>query len=106
MGCNVQYQCIVISLKDQFYCHADALIGVYKNRVQRTSSTLSLNLKESVLENNSQDENNSNYSLKLNDETSSSVDGRKNNSTIQNKDDDDDCDSRSVSTHGLRIGSL
>lgn len=23
------FQCIVISLKEEFYCHADALIGIY-----------------------------------------------------------------------------
>ena len=23
------FQCIVISLKEEFYCHADAVIGIY-----------------------------------------------------------------------------
>ncbi len=23
------FQCVVISLKEEFYCHADALIGIY-----------------------------------------------------------------------------
>lgn len=26
---NGDFQCVVISLKDEFYCHADALIGIY-----------------------------------------------------------------------------
>ena len=26
---KTSFQCIVISLKEEFYCHADALIGIY-----------------------------------------------------------------------------
>ena len=26
---TTSFQCIVISLKEEFYCHTDALIGIY-----------------------------------------------------------------------------
>lgn len=26
---KTSFQCIVISLKEEFYCHADALVGIY-----------------------------------------------------------------------------
>jgi len=37
-------QTIVISLKDKFYCKADALIGVCKDRAKETSLTLAIDL--------------------------------------------------------------
>jgi structural maintenance of chromosome 1 len=38
-------QCIVISLKDIFFEHADALVGIYKNKEEQSSHVLTLNLE-------------------------------------------------------------
>lgn len=40
------FQSIVISLKDRLFSYADSLIGVYKDREQQTSSTMTLDLRK------------------------------------------------------------
>jgi len=39
-------QCIVISLKDIFFEHADALVGIYKDKEQQSSYVLTLDLSD------------------------------------------------------------
>jgi structural maintenance of chromosome 1 len=43
------FQCIVISLKDQFYGKADSVIGIYRDRNENCSRTLSLDLEPYAL---------------------------------------------------------
>lgn len=40
------FQCIVISLKETFYEHADGLIGVYRDQALDCSRTLSIDLNQ------------------------------------------------------------
>jgi len=41
---KMPFQSIVISLKDKFFCHADACVGVYKDKNLQTSGTLTADL--------------------------------------------------------------
>lgn len=38
------FQCLVISLKDLFYSEADALVGIYRDREQDCSKSLTFDL--------------------------------------------------------------
>jgi structural maintenance of chromosome 1 len=38
------FQCIVISLKDQFYSKADSIVGIYRDKKLNCSKTLTLDL--------------------------------------------------------------
>jgi len=42
---STKLQCLVISLKDSFFEHADALVGIYKDRAENCSRTLTLDLQ-------------------------------------------------------------
>lgn len=41
---SVNFQCLVISLKDSFYHKANALVGIYKDQDEISSGVLSLDL--------------------------------------------------------------
>jgi len=41
---KMPFQSIVISLKDKFFCHADACVGVYKDKKLQTSGTITSDL--------------------------------------------------------------
>ncbi len=43
---STDVQCIVISLKNSFFEHADALIGIYKDKQETTSRTVTLDLSK------------------------------------------------------------
>ena len=43
---SVNFQCIVISLKDSFFYKANSLIGVFKDKDLTTSGVLTLNLDD------------------------------------------------------------
>ena len=43
---KADFQCIVISLKEALFTRSDSLVGVYKDRANDTSRTLSLGLNE------------------------------------------------------------
>merc|ERR1712232_1334223 len=42
---TLEFQCLVISLKDSFFSHSDSIIGIYKDREFQTSGSLSLPLR-------------------------------------------------------------
>eukprot|EP01054_Gregarina_sp_Poly1_P002991 Gregarina_sp_Poly_1__2990@NODE_183_length_11787_cov_91_985239_g163_i0_p1_GENE_NODE_183_length_11787_cov_91_985239_g163_i0NODE_183_length_11787_cov_91_985239_g163_i0_p1_ORF_typecomplete_len1275_score262_11SMC_N/PF02463_19/8_4e42SMC_N/PF02463_19/9_5e40SMC_hinge/PF06470_13/3_1e27AAA_15/PF13175_6/1_6e15AAA_15/PF13175_6/3_5AAA_23/PF13476_6/2_6e13AAA_23/PF13476_6/34AAA_21/PF13304_6/8_7e05AAA_21/PF13304_6/2_1e03AAA_21/PF13304_6/4_6e06AAA_29/PF13555_6/6_4e08DUF2813/PF11398_8/6_3e08DUF2813/PF11398_8/5_1e len=39
------FQVVIVTLKDEMYCHADAIIGVYKDHEKESSGTLSLDVE-------------------------------------------------------------
>lgn len=41
-----ELQVVVISLKDSFYSHADALVGIYRDQDKKTSATVTLSLRD------------------------------------------------------------
>lgn len=47
---KVDFQCVVISLKDAFFSHSDALCGVYKDREAQSSGVVTLLLRELAAE--------------------------------------------------------
>lgn len=42
---TLNFQCLVISLKDTFFAHSDSIVGIYKDKEQQCSGSLSLALK-------------------------------------------------------------
>lgn len=42
---KMDFQCVVISLKDTFFAHSDSIVGVFKDRSAQTSGILSLPLQ-------------------------------------------------------------
>jgi len=42
---KMDFQCVVISLKDTFFAHSDSIVGVFKDRSAQTSGILSLPLE-------------------------------------------------------------
>lgn len=42
---QLEFQCLVISLKDTFFSHSDAIIGIYKDKEVQSSGALTLPLK-------------------------------------------------------------
>jgi structural maintenance of chromosome 1 len=41
-----EFQCVVISLKDMFFEHANALVGICRDRAANGSKTLTLDLDQ------------------------------------------------------------
>merc|ERR1712232_1410121 len=42
---TLEFQCLVISLKDTFFSRSDSIVGIYKDRELQTSGSLSLPLR-------------------------------------------------------------
>lgn len=42
---TLEFQCLVISLKDTFFSHSDSIVGIYKDKELQTSGSLSLPLR-------------------------------------------------------------
>merc|ERR1712232_1549429 len=41
---KLEFQCLVISLKDSFFSHSDSIVGIYKDKEAQTSGSVSLAL--------------------------------------------------------------
>merc|ERR1711972_331895 len=42
---KLDFQCVVISLKDSFFSHSDSIVGVFKDKEAQTSGVLTLPLR-------------------------------------------------------------
>merc|ERR1740138_139362 len=43
---KLDFQCLVISLKDSFFQHSDSIVGIFKDKEIQSSGTLSLPLRK------------------------------------------------------------
>lgn len=51
-----EFQCVVISLKDMFFEHANALVGICRDRAANGSRTLTLDLDQYDTQRHEEDE--------------------------------------------------